>query len=168
MCGRHPEASDTIVAEGEPSAGPRGPSGVKRKNTRTWACRLCTFAENDPAWLRCQICDTVKGSTVASLPALAADAGAAFAAEPRAGVRPRAARGGAPLGALPTLSRLRQASCDPATPGVARSPPDSSGPLPHLPQDFAGIPAWARIQGRAEGEDAWRCGRCGHVALGAE
>ena len=39
-------------------------SGVKAGNSKTWACKLCTFAENPSHSIRCEACDTTRGSTL--------------------------------------------------------------------------------------------------------
>eukprot|EP00884_Botryococcus_braunii_P018752 jgi/Botrbrau1/5560/Bobra.0023s0043.1 len=97
MCGRAPEAADTVVVEadfegGAEAAGVGGttePGRGKRKLPRTWTCAICTFAGNEAAWLRCQICESVRGSTPASLPVLVTGEDVELFAEPGAGLRAR-------------------------------------------------------------------------------
>lgn len=95
MCGKQPEAADTVVVEADSSC--EDPGREKRKRAKAWTCAVCTFAGNLPAWLRCQICESVRGSTLASLPSLDRGEDVELFAEPGAGLRvhPRASTDGA-------------------------------------------------------------------------
>ena len=39
-------------------------TGIRAGKNRTWACKLCTFAENPSHSIRCEVCDTTRGSTL--------------------------------------------------------------------------------------------------------
>lgn len=85
MCGKHPEAADTVVVEADSSC--EDPGREKKKRATSWTCAVCTFAGNLPAWLRCEICESVRGSTLASLPSLDRGEDVELFAEPGTGLR---------------------------------------------------------------------------------
>ena len=44
-----------------------GPEQQWRRGPALWTCRACTFAENSVLWLRCTVCDTLKGGSFSVL-----------------------------------------------------------------------------------------------------
>ena len=55
--------------------------GSRSRHSSTWQCQLCTFAGNDAKWLRCEVCDNLRGSTLASSGVQQQPSSAARAAE---------------------------------------------------------------------------------------
>ena len=65
--GRNASPSDAAAAAMQQVSCPSGlndDSHAKSGKGRAWACKLCTFAANPSHSIRCEVCDTVRGSTL--------------------------------------------------------------------------------------------------------
>ena len=66
--GRNASSSDAAVAAMQQVSCPSGLHAeepeAKGSKGKAWACRLCTFAENPSHSIRCEVCETVRGSTL--------------------------------------------------------------------------------------------------------
>lgn len=83
--GRNASSSDAAAAAMQQVSCPSGlhdePEGRPSKG-KAWACKLCTFAENPSHSIRCEVCETVRGSTLQDYrPAASAAASAAAPAD---------------------------------------------------------------------------------------
>lgn len=66
---RHASTSDATATamqqlSGHAALDQDSESGVKPGKSKVWACRLCTYAENPSHSIRCEVCDTTRGSTL--------------------------------------------------------------------------------------------------------
>ena len=54
--------AELSIAPAVPStSGAECPSAMGRRVATLWTCQACTYAENSVRWLRCSVCDTIKG-----------------------------------------------------------------------------------------------------------
>ena len=53
--------------EQSPGGSPASASPQGKPRSRTWECKLCTYAGNPQQWLRCEVCDSLRGSTLPPL-----------------------------------------------------------------------------------------------------
>lgn len=88
--GRNASSSDAAAAAMHQVSCPSGlhdeEPEAKGSKGKAWACRLCTFAENPSHSIRCEVCETVRGSTLQDYkasPSAAAGAPEASAARPK-------------------------------------------------------------------------------------
>ena len=65
--GRNASSSDAAAAAMQQVSCPSGlhdESDAKPSKSKAWACKLCTFAANPSHSIRCEVCETVRGSTL--------------------------------------------------------------------------------------------------------
>ena len=65
--GRHESLSDAAAAAMQQVSSPAGlldESGVRGSKGKAWVCGLCTFAANPCHSIRCEVCESVRGSTL--------------------------------------------------------------------------------------------------------
>lgn len=61
---QHAAPPDSRQADGDMPATRQSP--VKQHQKRHWECKLCTYAGNSLQWLRCEVCDSLRGSSLPS------------------------------------------------------------------------------------------------------
>jgi len=178
--GRNASSSDAAAAAMHQVSCPSGLHAEeldgKGSKGKAWACRLCTFAENPSHSIRCEVCETVRGSTLQDHKASPAAAAAPEASTARPNVTQTASQAPVVLGTgnrnkRQTFKQQQRSIAGFLGPGIGKSA-QAAEPSLHLDMSesnadrSAAEPAqqapresgWARVDFHTEVR--WQCAKC--------
>lgn len=170
--GRNASSSDAAAAAMQQvscSSGLHDESQAKSVKGKAWACKLCTFAANPSHSIRCEVCDTIRGSTLQDYRPPAANASESVDARASTQAAPSThaehqfampSRRKASKGSQRTIANfmgsagVKRAEVDTMSIGLHDSRQNNA----HVEHDKTEADGWIRVELHAEVR--WQCMRC--------